>query len=160
MDASLVSRKDPGADAGRGRAQELVGAWELKSYIEFQSGPGSATQSTTLQVQGLLLYTESLFVSAQISASSPQSPADGLLLSYGGRFNFDGRFVEHHVAVASHPAWIGTTLSRSVEWADDDTLVLRTVDPLDTGSGFMHVELIWSRSADNTPQHSLLKETP
>ena len=135
--------------AGGFVARDLLGAWTLVSYVEtpaLANGPEDAVVSTP---PGLLFYSASGFVSAQIATTDIDPNSNPLLLSYAGRFTFDDGVVKHHVAIATNRAWIGSTLARHSEMPNTSTLVLHTVDPIDTGAGPSHVKLTWAR-ADET----------
>lgn len=109
-----------------GIRDQLVGAWELLSYVSTPSDPTKEEEATYplgKNPRGILIYSADGYMSAQIQAlDQPTS-----YLGYTGPFDIDETGTEtvlqHHVSLSSFPAWLGD-IQRRVARLDGDILVL------------------------------------
>lgn len=120
-----------------GIRDQLVGAWELLSYVS--TPPNStkeeeATYPLGKNPRGILIYSADGYMSAQIQAlelakEEPDAHSTQVTghLGYAGPFHIDETGTEtvlqHHVSLSSFPAWLGD-IQRRVARLDGDILVL------------------------------------
>jgi len=65
--------------------------------------------------------------------------------AYAGRYRFDGRKVTHSVEVCTFPNWVGTEVTRYVEFSGD-TVIYRT-EPQPLNGTISIIRLVWARQA-------------
>ena len=123
--------------------EQLVGAWELISYIVHSE----QTPSTTLyplgkDAKGIIMYTHDGYMSAQLQrpgqvAFSAAHPVDGTedelaesarnYVGYTGPFHLDDdgpeTIVLHHFLISSFPNWLGDTQRRKVKIEGDQLII-------------------------------------
>lgn len=141
---------------------KLIGAWQLESF-SFDPVDGSDTiPPLGPHPTGLLVYTESGFMSAQISGAnrirvasgdwsqaSPQEYAAlaSSYIAYAGPFEVDedSRSVTHFVDMSLIPFWVGVPQQRLAR-LDRDYLHLTTGRPLLFNGKLSHASLKWRRA--------------
>lgn len=121
-----------------GIRDQLVGAWELLSYVSTLPDSTKEEEEVTYPLgknpKGILIYTADGYMSAQIQAlesakeeSDAHSTQLNRYLGYTGPFHIDENGTEtvlqHHVSLSSFPAWLGD-IQRRVARLDGDILVL------------------------------------
>lgn len=142
-------------------AQQLVGAWSLKSYVETNAETGETREPLGAGARGFILYTADGFMSAQMqSADRTEFEAGDMFqgeleeykaagqtyLAYSGRYEVDeeaGR-VKHDIGVSLFPNWTGREQVRLVQFGDN-TLVLRFEKPQFSNGALKTAELVWKR---------------
>lgn len=109
-----------------GIRDQLVGAWELLSYVSTLPDPTKEEEATYplgKNPKGILIYSADGYMSAQIQALDQLTS----YLGYTGPFDIDETGTEtvlqHHVSLSSFPAWLGD-IQRRVARLNGDILVL------------------------------------
>lgn len=125
------------AQEGARMRDQLVGAWQLVSYVSTPEDPTKeATHPLGNDPKGILLYTADGYMSAQIQAlESAKEEIDAKstqltgYLGYAGPFHIDETgsepVLQHHMSLSSFPAWLGDTQRRLVR-LEGNILVLST----------------------------------
>ena len=131
---------------------QLVGAWELISYISRPEDPAEeGTYPLGKDPKGILLYTADGYMSAQIQAlESAKKDANSTqiasYLAYTGPFDIDETgsetVLQHHMSLSSFPSWLGDTQRRLVHLEGDhlvfsvgsETVIQVTLFPIWVGS--------------------------
>lgn len=108
---------------------DLVGAWRLVSFYDFEDGvrrPGPLGANPV----GLLCYEGSGHVSVNMMAGPAPTGSDTAgrpvcsYMSYAGTWQRHGSVIVHRITIAAEPSWIGTEQPRELVYAGD-RLVLR-----------------------------------
>ncbi|MDX3761882.1 lipocalin-like domain-containing protein [Streptomyces mirabilis] len=139
----------------------LVGAWRLVSYEATDIDGGDVIEPFGPRPQGLILYTPSGHMSAQImhperphfrqgrlEEGLPQELAAATLgyLAYGGTYEVPtSDRVVHHVELSLFPNWVGTTLTRVADW-DGERLRLILPEPATIWGARRNGILTWKRT--------------
>ncbi|WP_406502484.1 lipocalin-like domain-containing protein [Streptomyces sp. NBC_01602] len=139
----------------------LVGAWRLVSYKATAVDDGNVIEPFGPQPQGLITYTPSGHMSAQImrplrprfrqgrlEEGLPEelATAAGGYMAYGGTYEVpEDDFVVHHVELSLFPNWVGTTLARVADW-DGNRLRLTLPEPALIRGARRTGVLIWERA--------------
>jgi hypothetical protein len=120
----------------------LVGAWELVAHEVPRADPEHRNPLGPRPL-GALLYSPDRYMAVHYMAGDRPlfatdnwrhtSDEEKLVAvrtygGYSGRYAWFGDRVEHYVDASIHPNWIGTTLTRRVEWRGAD-LVLHVGSP-------------------------------
>jgi hypothetical protein len=144
---------------------QLVGAWELTSFIERDIATGVENHPFGKHPQGLILYTPDGYVSAQLQRPERPPFADEDLLhatpdeyaaagrsyvAYSGRFFVDERkkSLSHEMAVSFFPNWLGQRQVRLVE-VNGERLQLSTDEPQRFNGVLKTATLTWRRAKPN-----------
>jgi hypothetical protein len=144
---------------------QLVGAWELTSYVERDVTNGEENQPFGERPVGLILYTPDGYMSAQLQRADRAPFADGDLLraspeeyaaagnsylAYSGRFFVDEgkKSLIHEMAVSFFPNWFGRRQVRIVKIAGD-VLQLSTDGPQRFNGTLKTAALTWRRAKVN-----------
>ena len=129
---------------------QLLGAWELVSYVVYPEQPGSdALYPLGEDAKGIIMYTADGYMSAQLQRPGQQSfaaahPTDGSeselaesarkYIGYTGPFYLDESGpvpeLQHHFALSSFPNWLGDTQKRLVK-IEGNQLVLSLDKPVE-----------------------------
>ncbi|MER7676093.1 lipocalin-like domain-containing protein [Streptomyces sp. NPDC096934] len=141
--------------------EHLVGAWRLVSYRATAVDGGEVVEPFGPRPQGLITYTPSGHMSAQIMR--PLRPRfrwgrleEGLpgelaaaatgYLAYGGTYEVpEDDLVVHHVEVSLFPNWVGTALTRAAA-RDGGTLRLSLREPALIWGTRRTGVLVWERA--------------
>jgi hypothetical protein len=140
---------------------EIIGAWELVSYIERDSPDGPARYPHGEDALGLIMYTPDGYMSAQImtpgrpvydqpiarGGTTEQATAAALgYLAYSGPYSVDEStgVVHHHLMVSLLPNWLGSTQVRYTQ-LDGQRLTISSTTPLADG-GKVWSTLVWARA--------------
>ena len=141
-----------------GGGDSLHGAWELV-HFEARDESGGVAHPVGRDVAGMIVYTPSGHVSAQIGAgdrpsfasedvrgaTEPESAAAfATYIAYGGTYEVLEDRVRHHVRHSLFPNWVGTVQERFYE-LDGDDLFLRT-PPITVAGRTVVSELRWRRA--------------
>lgn len=94
-------------------AHPLVGTWSLLSY-EVHGSDGSVHTPLGASPTGIGIYTAEGFVSAQLMRRGRRTDDRRDYIAYAGRWTCDGKSVSHHVDLALHDEWVGTSLVRTL----------------------------------------------
>ena len=144
---------------------QLVGAWELTSFIERDIATGVENHPFGKHPLGLILYTPDGYVSAQLHRPERPPFAEGDLLhatpeeyaaagssyvAYSGRFFVDERkkSLSHEMAVSFFPNWLGQRQVRLVE-VNAERLQLSTDEPQRFNGVLKTATLTWRRAKPN-----------
>jgi len=144
---------------------QLVGAWELTSFIERDIATGVENHPFGKHPQGLILYTPDGYVSAQLQRPERPPFADGDLLhatpeeyaaagssyiAYSGRFLVDEakKSLCHEMAVSFFPNWVGQRQVRLVK-LNGERLQLSPGGPQRLNGVLKTVTLSWRRAEPN-----------
>jgi lipocalin-like protein len=144
---------------------QLVGAWELTSFIERDIETGVENHPFGKHPLGLILYTPDGYVSAQLQRPERPPFADGDLLhatpeeyaaagrsyiAYSGRFFVDERnkSLSHEMAISLFPNWSRQRQVRLVE-VNDERLQLSTDRPQRFNGALKTATLTWRRAKPN-----------
>jgi hypothetical protein len=116
--------------------ETLYGTWKLISQertdIEVNEtfavdvGAGYITYGRDRRMMAMIVMA-SRPMPASMAAISDQQRIDlfSTMIAYGGRFEFDGYSVKHHIDISWNQLWTGTTQIRDVV-RDGDRLVFRS----------------------------------
>ncbi len=149
----------------RSLREQLVGAWELSSFVERDIETGVENRPFGERPLGLILYTPDGYMSAQLQCPDRHAFADGDLLratpeeyaaagssyvAYSGRFFVDEakRSLSHEMAVSFFPNWLGQRQVRLVE-VDGERLQLSTDEPQRFNGVLKTATLTWRRAQAN-----------
>lgn len=134
---------------------DLMGAWELRSWIVRSPETGEAVYPLGPDARGRIHYAPDGFMTAAIARADRTAPltaddARRILKSYmhyTGRWRFADGVVTHDVDFALDPSLVGRSLARTVALSGDHlTLSGEDVSPRD-GRRLVHV-LEWRRVHD------------
>ena len=167
-------RKDP-IEAGRDKQtlrNQLIGAWELVEFAAFRKeDPSSKVYPMGKDVQGIIIYTHTGYMSAQLQTPGPSpSKTDDLnggskeelakagedYLAYTGPFYLDESgdepLLQHHMTNCTFPDWLGNTQRRLVKitkGGEDDYLTLGPEGETVVMGEMRTTELVWRRLPEN-----------
>lgn len=124
------------AQEANGIRDQLVGAWELLSFVSTPTDSTKEEEEVKYPLgknpKGILIYTADGYMSAHLQALESAEESDAhsnRYLGYTGPFHLDQTGTEtvlqHHVSLSSFPARLGD-IQRRVARLDGDILVLRT----------------------------------
>lgn len=153
--ASLDTFSDASSDA-----HALLGAWHLVSFY-IETGDGERTYPYGECLQGVLIYTDTGDMSAQLMRSDrPLFESDDQLngsakemeesfkgcISYFGKYeiNFAEGFVTHHVEKSLFPNWEGAPQKRFYVLKGNQLHI--TTQPLTWGGKHKVAVLVWQRA--------------
>ena len=142
-------------------SEQIVGGWELDSYIETDAETGKSSEPFGSHALGFILYTPDGYMSAQIQARerTPFKVADmfrgepeeyvasaSTYLAYSGRYRVDGagKRVIHDVVVSLFPNWVGMQQVRLVD-LQGDRLGLSFEKPIRFNGTLKSATLTWRR---------------
>ncbi|MCX4579413.1 lipocalin-like domain-containing protein [Streptomyces sp. NBC_01571] len=141
--------------------ETLVGAWRLVSYRATAVDDGEVVQPFGPRPQGLITYTPSGHMSAQImrplrprfrqgrlEKGLPEELAAAAVgyLAYGGTYEVpEDDLVVHHVELSLFPNWVGTTQARVAD-RDGDGLRLSLPEPAPIWGARRTGVLVWERA--------------
>ncbi|KAL8718079.1 MAG: hypothetical protein Q9225_004750 [Loekoesia sp. 1 TL-2023] len=151
---------------------QLVGAWELVDYSAFpKNDPSAKVYPMGKDVQGIIMYTDTGYVSAQLRIpGQPPFKSDDLsggtqeelaevgknYLAYTGPFYLDESrdepLLQHHMTNSSFPNWLGNTSRRLVKIStegDDQYLTLGPENEIEVMGEMRTSQLVWRRLPDN-----------
>jgi Lipocalin-like domain len=143
----------------------LVGAWRLVSCVETDVATGEEYRPMGDAPEGLILYTQDGYMSAQLSAAGRRGFASGDMytgtpaeyveagasyLAYSGPYRVDEvkRIVEHEMFVSLFPNWKGQRQARIVK-LDADELRLSPDQPHLFNGSLKSAEIVWRRATPN-----------
>ena len=110
-------------------SEDIVGAWQLVSYVAEDDAGGAVTYPLGRDAVGLIMYTNDGYMSAQVmrpgrpaydqpdtagGTTAQAAAAAAGYLSYSGPYDVDesANTVHHHVAVSLLPNWLETVQLR------------------------------------------------
>jgi hypothetical protein len=156
----------------------LLGAWELVEYSAFPvDNPSAKIYPMTKTAQGIIMYTPTGYMSAQIQipGQPPFASADlnghtteelaesaKNYFAYTGPFYLDESGKEavllHHMTLSLLPNWVGNTQRRVVRFEKgkvegDVLLVLGPEAPVEIMGERRMSRLVWRRLEDNLASH-------
>jgi len=125
---------------------DLLGAWRLVGWSLVYADGRPSEYPLGQDAVGFLMYTPDAHVSATLmrKARPPQAPASAYAdsFAYAGRFAVRDDSVFHTIEVATNPALIGITSTRTIELAGD---MLALSGP-DFGAGSPRSQrIVWRR---------------
>lgn len=132
---------------------ELVGAWELTSYVSVDEGGALGEGPLGPDPRGLLIYSADGRMS--VSMMRGDQPAPGQegpaprFMGYAGTWQLAGQQIVHDVAVSSHGYLVGTRQTRQLA-LDGPLLTLSGSAPA-AGNPPQERVLIWRRAAGGRP---------
>ena len=140
---------------------QLVGAWQLVSYVEVPVEGGPERYPMGEDARGLIIYTPDGYMSAQLMAPGRPEFASGDwfdatdeelraeatgYIAYSGPFHVDEEDrLFHSMEVSLFPNWLGQTQQRVVD-LQGDTLRLSTAAPIRSGGVVVNSFLVWRRA--------------
>src|SRR3954471_20234651 len=138
----------------------LLGAWRLVSYKATAVEDGGVVEPFGPRPQGLIVYTPSGHMSAQIMRPGRPAFREGRLekgmpgeltaaalgyLAYGGTYGVpEDDLVVHHVQLSLFPNWVGAPQVRVVAW-DGPRLRLALREPALIWGARRDGVLVWER---------------
>ncbi|MDA5193424.1 lipocalin-like domain-containing protein [Govanella unica] len=134
-------------------ADDLLGAWELRSWIVRTPETGEAVYPLGEDARGRIHYAADGYMTASIARPGravPMNAEDARrilrnYMHYTGRWSFADNVVTHEVDYAVDPALVGRKLARKVQLSGNHlTLSGEDVSPRD-GRHLLHV-LEWRRA--------------
>jgi hypothetical protein len=122
----------------------MLGSWELVRFESRDTATGHVRQPLGPDPQGLILYTDDGFMSAQL-APGPNAETDDYI-AYTGPFRVDeeAAVVHHEVRTATMPDLLAAPQLREVA-LDGDTLTLSATLTDEAGTT-THSTLTWRRA--------------
>jgi hypothetical protein len=141
---------------------QLIGAWELVSYVEKPVDGSAPSYPLGENAQGLIMYTPDGYMSAQLMRPDRRPFASGdwfdgtaeeyrqeasTYIAYSGPFHVDEdkRTLTHSMFVSLFPNWTGQTQPRVVK-LEGDTLHLSTQAPIKSSGKTVMSYLEWRRA--------------
>jgi hypothetical protein len=136
----------------------LIGTWKLVSW-ENRTLDGQVSYPFGKDAAGYIIYTNDgyMFVSIMRAKREPFASGDLLggsleekanaaetYLSYGGRYEYQGDAVIHHVELSLFPNWVGGEQERLVELSG--TRLILSTAPFLLGGKQQTAHLIWERA--------------
>ena len=140
---------------------QLIGAWELISYVEKPLNGSPPNYPMGERPMGIIMYTPDGYMSAQLMRPNPghfasrdwfkatpeeYQRAASTYFAYAGAFQVEGekKIVTHFVLVSLFPNWIGQKQQR-VARIEGDLLHLSTASPIQSGGQSANAYLEWRR---------------
>ena len=140
---------------------QLIGAWELVSFVQIPINASTANCPLGEQPVGIIMYTSDGYMSAQLMRSNPghfasadwfkatpeeYARAASTYFAYAGPFDVDeeSSTVTHSVAVSLFPNWIGKKQHR-IARIEGDTLWLSTASPMQSAGQSVNADVQWRR---------------
>lgn len=125
----------------------FAGTWHMQSWTSLKNGE-PAGYPMGEDAQGQIVYADDGYMCAFLMRADfpkgKEGPTGDTCLSYGGSWHFEDGKINHHVAFASLPHWIGRQLVRRVS-RDGDIMTLSTEPEFSkTGNRYEH-ELVWRK---------------
>lgn len=140
----------PLMSANNSLRRQLVGAWELVSYVVYsEKSASNVVYPLGEDAKGIIMYNESGYMSAQLQRRGQKPfaaawPADGSeselaesaknYIGYTGPFYLDESgavpVLHHGFTISSFPNWLGDTQKRLVK-LEGDHLILSLEKPLE-----------------------------
>ncbi|MFC8042153.1 lipocalin-like domain-containing protein [Nocardia sp. NPDC057353] len=103
---------------------DLVGVWDLVSYVEIVEPGRQADGPLGPAPGGMLIYADTGCMSVSMMRTDAEPGAGETFMGYAGGWRLlDGAVVAHDVLVSAHRALVGTEQRRHAEF-DGDHLVL------------------------------------
>lgn len=141
---------------------EIIGTWELLSYIEVPINGLDSSFPFGKTPKGLLLYSPDGYMSVQISASEGWRYAsdDRMLasteelhkrlrgyLAFSGKYTVDNRkaHVIYQIESSFFPNWEGTQQIRKLDF-EGDILFQKSLDPIQSDGQMVHAYMTWKRT--------------
>lgn len=133
----------------------LVGTWKLvsassttstgeRNETPYGSNPsGLLTYTIEGRVTALISYGGRKSLSGPVAPPEEQVEAFKTFFAYGGRYSLSGNKITHHIEVSSIQNYVQRDLGRSVEFRDDQIILVTPPTPVD--GKIQIVELIWQR---------------
>ena len=149
----------------RGLRDQLIGAWNLVSYVETPVDGSEKRYPMGKDAKGIIMYTPDGYMSAQLMTTgrrnfasgdwfrgTPEEFAEeaGGYIAYSGPFHVDEakRTLTHSMDVSLFPGWLGQTQPRVVK-IEGSHLHLSTASPIKSGGAQVMADLIWERAKAN-----------
>lgn len=140
---------------------ELVGSWQLLSYIEISVDGSESLFPLGKKPNGILIYAADGYMSAQIFGRPDENPIEQSLfidsarfasehrsgqLIFSGAYHIDNRraIVSHEVMASITPKLIGKTIQRNATF-DADVLYLKSVTPVLSNGKMVNSYMTWQR---------------
>ncbi len=135
-------------------AKDLIGGWRLENWSLIYEDGRPAEYPLGRDAKGCILYTPDNHMSATLCRADRKPFATGNAVekaqayddsfAYAGRYEVKGEVVFHIIEVATNPALIGVTSTRTVQ-LDGNRLILVGPDFSPDAPRFHRI--IWRRSA-------------
>ncbi|MEP3561708.1 MAG: lipocalin-like domain-containing protein [Marinobacter sp.] len=142
--------------------EQLIGAWQLHSYVEVPEDGSEPFYPLGTQPKGIIMYTPDGYMSAQLMADGrePFAIADfyqgepeeyvaagSTYIGYSGRFAVDEQkqTLTHSMYVSFFPNWLGQTQPRAVSLANG-VLTLGPTSPIVSRGKRVMSRLVWHRA--------------
>ncbi len=140
---------------------ELVGTWQLLSYIEVPIKGADSIFPMGQSPKGLLMYGADGFMSVQISSSerSQYASDDRYLanekeiqeqvkgfIAFAGSYKIDNNnaIVQYSITTSSFPNWEGQFQERKIDF-EGDILYLKSVEPILSDGIMVNSYMTWQR---------------
>ena len=150
---------------GKSLREQLVGAWNLVSYVEKDVDTGVEDMPMGETPEGIIMYTPDGYVSAQLCTPGRLNFADGdqyrgtsteyvaaasTYMAYTGPFYLDEtkHMLQHEMHISLFPNWKGQRQIR-IFTLTDKVLQLGTAKPMKFAGGTKSATLIWHRAPLN-----------
>jgi hypothetical protein len=147
---------------GSSLRNQLIGAWELVSYVEKPVDGSAPFYPFSENPRGIIMYTPDGFMSAKLCHPERRPFASGdwfkgtpeeyeaeasTYVSYTGPFevNEEKQTLTHSMFISLFPNWIGQTQPRVVN-IEGDFLNLSTASPIQSGGKTVNSFLQWKRA--------------
>ncbi len=144
---------------------QLIGAWELVSYIEFPVDGSAPSYPLGENAKGLIIYTPDGYMSAQLMGENRPAFQSGdwfngtseeyiaeakSYIAYSGRFFVDEKkqTLMHEMQVSFFPNWLGQKQQRIVA-LEDNLLKLSPAQPILSQGKLVMSRLVWQRAKAN-----------
>ncbi len=140
---------------------EIIGTWELLSYIEVPLDGLDSSFPFGKTPKGLLLYGPDGYMAVQISSRDHlKCVSDDRLkvsteeaeqrikgyLAFSGRYTVDNRnaHVVYDIESSFFPNWEGSRHVRKLDF-DGDVLFQKSLEPIRSGGRMIHAHMTWKR---------------
>lgn len=154
---------------------EIIGTWELLSYIEVPVNGLDSSFPFGKTPKGLLLYSPDGYMSVQISVSDEsryrsddrihpsteesQKRVKGYL-AFSGKYKIDNRHahVVYDIESSFFPNWEGTRQVRKLDF-EGDILFQKSVEPILSDGRMVHAYMTWKRTGKEVDMTELLEDS-
>lgn len=137
---------------------QLEGVWDLVSWTQ-KYNDGREIHPFGHDAKGSIAYINGRVTVLIVAGERPEFVTGGqwnadtrekatayeTCLAYGGTYDFDGEWVQHHIEASLFPNWAGVTQRRRV--TSDGDVIRLTTNPLEAGTSEARVAILEFRRA-------------
>jgi len=124
---------------------KFIGVWKLKQWEYIRAGR-PVSYPFGKNAEGMLIYSRQGSMSAILMKPDRVKESEDGYVSYGGHYEVNRNFVEHHVSFSLRPDWIGRVLKRSYDFRDQGSTLILTTQEETNGKGETVLNILtWTR---------------